>query len=65
MKLAITPEAITLTADGSTLTLTKAALAAMGAALSTDQDVTAGDVSLKGHLHIDAGGSGLPGIPKQ
>ena len=65
MKLAITPEAITLTADGSTLTLTKASLAAMGAALSTDQDVTAADVSLKSHVHVDAGGSGLSGAPKQ
>ena len=65
MKLAITPEAITLTADGSTLTLTKASLAAMGAALSTDQDVSAGDVSLKTHLHLSAGGSGLSGEPKQ
>ena len=65
MKFAVTPDAITLTADGSTLTLTKASLAAMGAALSTDQDVTAADVSLKGHIHVDAGGSGLSGSPEQ
>ena len=65
MRLAITPEAITLTAGSSTLTLTQATLAAVGAALSTDQDITAGDVSLKEHVHINAGGSGLSGVPKQ
>ena len=65
VQLGVTQGGVTIKAGGATYTFSPETLALSGAAINTDQDVTAGDVSVKGHVHVDAGGSGLSGMPKQ